>query len=70
MKTNNYNNLKWRFDAYENALEAHRCNPADEDVIEAITMTLDNLLDTIRYVLWDEGPKENKSAVNPDELTI
>ena len=70
MKRINYDNLKSTYEAYEWARNMRYKQPDNLDFVDAVNMTYENLMAQIRFILWDEAPKELKTSVNPEELPI
>lgn len=68
MKRNNYNDLKATYEAYERACKMSRDHPGDLDYKDAVNWTYSNLIERIRFILWDEAPAGIKTPTNPDDL--
>ena len=68
MKKVNYNNLKSTYEAYEQARDMHYKQPDNLDYVDAVSGTYDNLIAQIRFILWDEAPRELRTPTNPDDL--
>ncbi len=68
MKRNNYNDLKSSYEAYESARYMSSGNPQNLDYKDAVDWTYDKLIAQIRFILWNEAPKELKTPRNPDDL--
>lgn len=65
MKQVNYKNLYSRYAAYQTAFNTHNNETSNEDNQAHLKQALDDLMDQLRYTLWDEAPWGQK----PDLLT-
>ena len=65
MKENNYNELMSRYEAYQSACEMHRMEPDNDDYSSAVDWSFENLMDQLRFVLWDEHPSGLHHGADP-----
>ena len=69
MKQENYNELLSKYEAYQSAVDMHWKDPRNPDYCDAVSWTFDNLMNQLRFTLWDEAPWGKKPWVNPlDDL--
>ena len=68
MKKTNYINLKSCYDAYEKAKVQCQVSPGNLSLHRAVSGRLNQLLDQILFILWDETPKGMERPMDPNEL--